>query len=64
VLVVRHGSTAIAGLSLVAAGASALVVSLGMRGPASRWAPLLGKWALIVAAALAAVPLVVSASGR
>jgi 4-hydroxybenzoate polyprenyltransferase len=64
VLVVRHGSTPIAGLSLGAAAASYLVVSLGMRRPADRWAPLLGKWVLIAAAAVAAVPLVVLADGR
>jgi len=63
-LIVRRGSTPIAGLSLVVVPAIYLVVNLGMRRSADRWAPLLGKWVLIALAALAAVPLVVSASGR
>jgi 4-hydroxybenzoate polyprenyltransferase len=63
VLLVRHGSPPIAGLSLIAA-ASYLVVGVGMRGPANRWTTLVEKWALIAVAAGAAVPLVVLASGR
>jgi len=64
VLVVGHGSTPIEGLSLAAAGASVLVASLGMRGSGGRWLPVIGKWAVIAAAGLAAVPLVVVSSGR
>ena len=63
VLVVRHGSTSIVGISLVAIAASLLVLSVSAtvgRGSSA----LLGKWMLIAAAILSAVPLVVSASGR
>lgn len=63
-LVIRHGGPSMLGLSLVAAAASYLVVSLGLRRSPDRWAPVLGKWALIAVAASAAVPLVVLASGR
>jgi len=62
VLIVRRGQTSIAALSLVAVVASALVAGLGSGDHPS--SSLLGKWVVIGAAALAAVPLVVSVSGR
>jgi 4-hydroxybenzoate polyprenyltransferase len=64
VLILRRGPTSITGLSLVTIAASLLVVSLSTRVSSKRWSPLLGKWLLIAAAVLNAVPLVVSASGR
>jgi 4-hydroxybenzoate polyprenyltransferase len=63
VLLIRRAGTAIVAVSLVAATVSFLVVSLGTRRSADR-SSLMGKWVLIGAAVLAAVPLVVSASGR
>ena len=64
VLFLRHASPPIEGLSLVAIAASVLVLVVGMRGSADRWSPAVGKWAVIAVAGLAAVPLVVVASGR
>jgi 4-hydroxybenzoate polyprenyltransferase len=64
VLILRRGPTSITGLSLVTIVASLLVVSLSTRVSSKRWSPLLGKWLLIAAAVLNAVPLVVSANGR
>jgi 4-hydroxybenzoate polyprenyltransferase len=63
VLIIRRGQTPIAALSLVTVVASGLVVALSARGSGTR-SSLLGKWLVIAAAAAAAVPLVVSASGR
>jgi 4-hydroxybenzoate polyprenyltransferase len=63
-VIIRRGQTGIASLSLVAIGASFLVVALGTRTSGHRGLPFLGKWMLIAAAALSAVPLIVSASGR
>ena len=62
VLVIGRGQSSTAALSLVAVAASGVVVGLSSR--AGRLSSLLGKWMVIVAAALAAVPLVVEASGR
>src|SRR4029077_466019 len=61
VLLIRRGQTSIATLSLVAIAASGVVVGLTIRAHPSA---MLGKWAVIAAAVVAAVPLVVSASGR
>ena len=61
VLLIRRGQTSIATLSLVAIAASGVVVGLSTRANPSA---MLGKWAVIAAAVVAAVPLVVSASGR
>ena len=60
------GRMSSSGLSLliVAVAAAWFVVSLGARDRRWRHAPLVGKWAVIAAAALVAVPLVVVASGR
>jgi len=62
VLIIGRGQTSIAALSIVAVVASGVVVGLSSQG--QRPSPPIGKWAVIGAAALAAVPLVVSASGR
>jgi 4-hydroxybenzoate polyprenyltransferase len=62
VLIIRRGQPSIAGLSVVTVLASGLLVGLSSFGRAP--SPVLGKWLVIAAAALAAVPLVVSASGR
>jgi len=62
VLVIGRGQSSTAALSLVAVVASGVVVGLSSR--AGRLSPLVGKWMVIVAAALAAVPLVAQASGR
>ena len=62
ILVIRRGQSSTAALSLVAVVASGLVVGLSSR--AGRLSSLFGKWMVIAAAALAAVPLVVEASGR
>jgi 4-hydroxybenzoate polyprenyltransferase len=64
VLILRRGSSSITGISLVTIAASLLIVSLSSAVSGRRWSPLLGKWVLIAAAVLSAVPLVVSASGR
>ncbi len=64
VLILRRGTTSIAGLSLVTLVASFLVVSLSPKLSSHRGSPMLAKWVLIAAAVLNAVPLVVSASGR
>ena len=61
VLIVGRGQMSIAALSIVAVVASGAVVGLSSRDHPS--SSLLGKWAVIAAAAVAAVPLVVSASG-
>jgi 1,4-dihydroxy-2-naphthoate octaprenyltransferase len=60
VLIIGRGQVSIAVLSLVTVVASGVVVGLSSRGHPS---PLLGKWVVIGAAALAAVPLVAWASG-
>ncbi len=62
VLVIRGGQASTAALSFVAVVASGLVVGLSSR--AGRRSSSLGKWIVIAAAALAAVPLVAEASGR
>ena len=62
ILVIRRGQSSTAALSLVAVVASGLVVGLSSR--AGRLSSLFGKWMVIAAAALAAVPLVAQASGR
>jgi 4-hydroxybenzoate polyprenyltransferase len=64
VVIVRGSTTSIAGLSLIPIVASLLVVSLSTSRAGNRRSPLLAKWILIAAAALSAVALVVSASGR
>ncbi len=62
VLVIRRGPSSITALSLVAVVASGVVV--GLRSRTGRLSSLFGKWIVIAAAALAAVPLVAEASGR
>lgn len=62
VLLIRRNQTSIGALSLVAVVASGLVVGLSARAHPS--SSMLGKWAVIVAAVVAAVPLVVSVSER
>jgi len=61
VALVRRGQPSITALSLVTIVASLVVVGLSSRANRSS---LLGKWIVIAAAALAAVPLVLSASER
>jgi 4-hydroxybenzoate polyprenyltransferase len=61
VLTIRRGQISVTALSLVAIVAAALVLGLSLRAKPSVF---LGKWIVIAAATLAAVPLVVSASGR
>jgi 4-hydroxybenzoate polyprenyltransferase len=61
VLTIHGGQTVVTALSLVTVVAAGLVLGLSFRANPS---PLLGKWMVIAAAAVAAVPLVVSASGR
>jgi 4-hydroxybenzoate polyprenyltransferase len=61
VLTIRRGQVSITALSLVAIVAGALVLGLSLRAKPSVF---LGKWIVVAAATLAAVPLVVSASGR
>jgi 4-hydroxybenzoate polyprenyltransferase len=61
VLTVHGGQTAMTALSLVTVVAAVMVLGLSLRANPSQ---LLGKWIVISAAAVAAVPLVVSASGR
>jgi 4-hydroxybenzoate polyprenyltransferase len=62
VLLIRRSQTSIGALSLVAIVASGVVVGLSARANPS--SSMLGKWAVIAAAVVAAVPLVVSASER
>jgi 4-hydroxybenzoate polyprenyltransferase len=62
VLLIRRGQTSIGALSLVAIVASGVVVGLSTRANPS--SSMLGKWVVIAAAVVAAVPLVVSASER
>jgi len=62
VLVIRRSPSSIAALGLTAVVASGVVAGLSFR--PNRVSPLLGKWIVIAAAALAAVPLVAEASGR
>jgi 4-hydroxybenzoate polyprenyltransferase len=64
IVLLRHASNAAINLSIVAVAVVWLVLSLGARDPRWRRAPMIGKWAVIAAAAMAAVPLVVIASGR
>ena len=61
VLTIHGGQTAITALSLVTVVAAGIVLGLSFRANPS---PLIGKWIVIAAAVVAAVPLVVSASGR
>jgi 4-hydroxybenzoate polyprenyltransferase len=62
VLLNRRGQPSIGAISLVAVAGSAAVVGLSARG--TPLSSVLGKWAVIAAAAVAAVPLVVSVSER
>jgi 4-hydroxybenzoate polyprenyltransferase len=62
VLLIRRGQTSIAALSLVTVAASGVVAGLSSRANPS--SSLLGKWVVIAAAAVAAVPLVTWASER
>jgi 4-hydroxybenzoate polyprenyltransferase len=62
VQVIIRGQAPLAGLSLVTVAASGVVVGLSSRATLS--SARLGKWIVIAAAALTAVPLVVSASER
>ncbi|MDQ6714417.1 MAG: UbiA family prenyltransferase [Candidatus Dormibacteraeota bacterium] len=62
VLLIRRGQPSIATISLVTVGASGILVSLSSRANLSSL--LLGKWILIAAAALTAIPLVAWASER
>ena len=62
ILVIRRSPSSIAALGLTAVVASGVVAGLSSR--PNRVSPLLGKWIVIAAAALAAVPLVAEASGR
>jgi len=61
VLVLRHGQPSIAALFVVSVVASGVVVGLRSRANSSS---LPGKWIVIVAAGVAAVPLVAWASER
>jgi 4-hydroxybenzoate polyprenyltransferase len=63
VLLDRAGSSALS-LSIVAVAVAWFALNLGTRNAGGRSAPLVGKWVVIGAAALAAIPLVVTASGR
>jgi hypothetical protein len=60
--IIGRGQLSTLGVSLVTIAASGVVIALSARGGPSSSLP--GKWVVIGAAALAAVPLVVSASGR
>jgi 4-hydroxybenzoate polyprenyltransferase len=62
ILLIRRGQTSIGALSLVAIVASGVVLRLSARANPS--SSRLGKWAVISAAAVSAVPLVVSVSER
>jgi len=62
ILLIRRDHASIVALSLIGIVASGLVIGLGSR--ADRFSPMLGKWMVIAAAALAAVPLVAAASER
>jgi 4-hydroxybenzoate polyprenyltransferase len=64
VLILRRGSTSIVSISVGTITASLLVVTLSSFVSGRRWASSLGKWTLVAAAVLSAVPLVVSVSGR
>jgi len=61
VLTLHGGQTAVTALPLGTVVAAAIVLGLSLRANPS---PLVGKWIVIAAAVVAAVPLVVSASGR
>lgn len=63
VLLDRAGSSALS-LLILAVAVAWLVLSLGTRKAGGRSASLVGKWVVIGAAGLAAIPLVVTASGR
>jgi geranylgeranylglycerol-phosphate geranylgeranyltransferase len=63
VIIVQRSQLPIAGITLVTLAASGLVVVVSFR-DSQRSSAQLGKWVVIAAAALASVPLVVSASGR
>lgn len=64
IVLFRHVSSSVFSLSIVVLAGVWFVLSLGARDQGWRRAPLVGKWVVIAAAALAAVPLVVIASGR
>jgi 4-hydroxybenzoate polyprenyltransferase len=63
VLLDRAGSSALS-LVIVAVAVAWFVLNLGTRNAGGRSASLVGKWVVIGAAGLAAIPLVVTASGR
>jgi len=64
VLILQRGPTSIAAISLGTIVASLLIVSLSSTVAGRPWSAQLGKWILIAAASLSAVPLVAWASGR
>lgn len=64
VVLLGHASSSALSLLIVALAVAWFVLSLGTRNAGGRSAPLVGKWVVIGTAALAAVPLVVTASGR
>ena len=61
-LLIRRGEASVPPLSIITVVASGLV--LGLSSQANRSSALLGKWMVIAAAALAALPLVLSARGQ
>jgi 4-hydroxybenzoate polyprenyltransferase len=63
VLIVQRGTLPIAGISVITVAASAMMVGLSFWG-SRNGAAQLGKWVVIAAAAVAAVPLVAWASER
>jgi 4-hydroxybenzoate polyprenyltransferase len=63
VLIIERGQAPIATLSVIIIAAAGLLFGLSSRGSGESSSQL-GKWVVIAAAAVAAVPLVVSASGR
>ena len=64
IVLVRRVSSSPLSLSIVAVAGAWFILNLGARNQGWRMAPLVGKWTVIAAAALAALPLVVIASGR
>ena len=63
VLIIQRGTVPIAGVSVLAVAASGVVVGLSFLGSGNGATPL-GKWVVIAAATVAAVPLVAWASER
>lgn len=62
ILLIKRGEPSLAPLSLVAVLASGVLV--GVSSQANRFSAVVGKWMVIATAALAALPLVLSARGR